>query len=248
MSKRLWIITLACLPRLLFGTNGECLKYEPARVNLTGVLVSHQGLRNWWALKLDKPVCTISEPSDPAAVAHSKVEEIQLIVFGGQAEFERYKPLLGRKVSVSGKLTPRVTAYHQTPVLIMVESIESKDHTETPVIVSQRPAPRLPEIPEYSASATVVPHPVNRVIKQAWDKDPSHLFADSDRYIDHMFNGPMDIMWVRCRDGYEISNAHSSTASSVFQMAPDDPKNPYWGVAVAEAARTNITVRCSKAH
>jgi hypothetical protein len=74
-------------------------------------------------VKPEKPVCTIQNPSDPSAVAYTGVAELQLILFGGQADFDRYRALVGRKVFVSGKLTPQVTAYHQTQVLIQVDGI-----------------------------------------------------------------------------------------------------------------------------
>ena len=247
MSKRLAVATMLAGVRLLSAADGDCLRYEPARVRLNGTLVSHQGLRGFWAVKPDNPICTIKEPSDPSAVAYSGVAEVQLILMGGQADFDRYRPLLGRKVSVSGRLTPQVTGYHQTQVLIIVDGIEAAGESDAPTSAPLRPPPSpVVAVGGYSASVTVVPRPVNRVINQAWDKDPSHFFPDSDRYVDHMFNGPMDIMWVKCRDGYAITGSKSSTGSSVFQMDPADPKNPYWGVAVSDSERTNITVLCSK--
>ena len=248
MSRRFAVVTILAGFRLLLGADGDCLRYEPARVRLNGTLVSHQGLRGWWAVKPDNPICTIKEPSDPAAVAYSGVSEVQLILMGGQTDFDRYRLLLGRKVSVSGKLTPQVTAYHQTEVLILVDGIEAaRAGSDAPTSAPTRPpSSSVSAVGGYAASVTVVPRPVNRVIKQAWDKDPNHFFPDSDRYVEHMFNGPMDIMWVKCRDGYSITGPKSSTGSSVFQMDPADPKNPYWGVAVSDSERTNITVLCSK--
>jgi hypothetical protein len=129
----------------------------------------------------------------------------------------------------------------------MVDRIEAAgslaEKTSAPV---RSPSGPLPDVQEYFASVTVVPRPVSRIIKQAWDKDPRQFFPDSDRYVEHLFNGPMDIMWVKCRDGYSISGPKSSTGSSVFQMAPDDRTNPYWGIAVSDTERSNITVRCTK--
>ena len=247
MSKRLAVATMLAGVRLLSAADGDCLRYEPARVRLNGTLVSHQGLRGFWAVKPDNPICTIKEPSDPSAVAYSGVAEVQLILMGGQADFDRYRPLLSRRVFVSGRLTPQVTGYHQTEVLIIVDGIEAAGESDAPPSAPLRPPPSpVVAVGGYSASVTVVPHPVNRVIKQAWDTDPSHFFPNSEEYIEHLFNGPMDIMWVKCREGYTITGPKSSTGSSVFQMDPADPKNLYWGVAVSDSERSNITVRCSK--
>lgn len=86
------------------------------------------------------------------------------------------------------------------------------------------------------------------MITQAWDKDPAAFFPDSDRYVEHMFNGPMDVMWVKCREGYRISKPASSTDSSIFQMDPQNSTNPYWGVAVSDSQRSNITMHCIKTY
>src|SRR5664280_2452416 len=167
MNRRLAVATILVGAKLLVAADGDCLRYEPARVRLSGTLVSHQGLRGWWAVKLDKPICTITEPSDPFSVGHSDVPELQLILMGGQADFDRYRPLLGRKVSVSGKLTPQVTAYHQTEVLIIVDGIEGPGGSDAPTRSNAptRPVPSpVATVGGYSASVTVVPRPVSRVI------------------------------------------------------------------------------------
>ena len=230
--------------------DNDCLKYQSAPVSLRGTLVSHQNLNNWWAVKLARSICTVNDPSDPSMVAYNSVGELQLIL-GGQADLDRCRNLLGREVAVSGKLIPQVTAHHQTRVLIIVDQIEPISPvkvTEVPIPVATRAAgiSALPDAPSYIASATVVPSPTRRVIKQAWDNDPSRFFPESDRFIEHFFNGPSDIMWVKCLDGYTITESKSSSGTSVFQMDPGDTKNPYWGVAVSVSERSNITVRCSR--
>jgi len=236
------LMALWCGGRL-FGD--ACLAYEPKTVNLTGTLVSHRGLRGWWGLKLDRPICmTKGDPADPFMFPYQGVLEVQLLL-NGQSEFDHYRNLLGEPVSATGKLTPRVNGHHETEVLIFVERIVATNATTAPFPTSARtePGPLLTP-PSYFASVTVLPHPVSRVIKQAWDKDPKEFFAESDRYISHFFKPSMDLMWVKCIDGYAISAPKSSTNSSIFQMDPDDPKNTVWGVAVSDSERTNIVVRC----
>jgi hypothetical protein len=228
---------------------GDCLRYggAPSQV-LKGTLVSHQGLRSWWGVKLDHPICMLKDPIDPYGMAYSDVDELQLI-FMNQDSYGRYENLLNRSVSVSGSLMGRTTGYHNTSVLIVVDDVASLDGASSRAVkATAKPArPPLPDVESYFASLTVLPKPTSRVIEQAWDKDPVNFFADSDRYTEHMFNGPMNIMWVKCRDGYRIERPTSSTNSGVFQMAPRNSTNPFWGVAVSDSERTNITVHCIKA-
>jgi hypothetical protein len=221
-----------------------CLRYETS-LTVKGHIVSHQGLRNWWGLAVDRPICMVKDSSDPYGQPYKGVLEMQLIPMA-QSEYDRYRVLTGKEVSVTGKLTPRVNAYHQTSVLIFVSEIEGKDGEPAPT-VKQNPLTPLPEFASYTASLTVLPAPANRVMKQAWQKaTPDTPLADSDRYVSHLFNGPKDIMWVQCRPGYWIAQATSGTGSSVFQMQ-ENVKTSSWGVAVSDSKRTNITVECLRA-
>jgi hypothetical protein len=189
----------------------------------------------------------IKDSSDPFGLAYSGVGELQLSLTD-QDDFESVSKLPGRKVSVSGKLTPRVTAYHETNVLLMVERLTPLTPTEALYPRSLRPSPvPLADMPSYFVSVTVLPSPVSRVVKQAWAANhPTRFFSESDRYAQHMFNGPEDIMWVKCREGYTISAPRSTTKAGIFQMSPDSTKNPYWGVAVSDSQPTNITMQCIK--
>jgi hypothetical protein len=216
-------------------------------LTVKGALVSHQGLRGWWGLKLDRAICTVKDPIDPYGIAYSDVDELQLI-FMNQEGYTKYKNLLDRRVSISGKLMGHSTAYHQTSVLIIVDEIASLDGVQAPRATAKQALKPLQDVDSYFAAVTVLPRPASRVIKQVWDSDPVNPFADSDRYVEHMFNGPMDVMWVKCREGYRIESPTSTTNSSIFQMDPRSPSNPFWGVAVSDSERTNITLRCVKGH
>src|SRR5712691_8996124 len=87
-----------------FGV-GQCLPYEPASVTLDGVMIAHEGLRTWRGVRLERAICMIEDPSNPYAVAHKGVAEVQLIL-SGEADFDRYRGLLNKRVAVFGKLTP----------------------------------------------------------------------------------------------------------------------------------------------
>jgi hypothetical protein len=232
---------------LLFSE--PCFSYEsPTPSTVSGILTSHQGLRDWWGITLDQAICTLKDTSDPFGLAYSGVKELQ-IVLARSDDYSRYRNLLGQRITASGKFFPRATAYHQTNVLIMADRISfanEKEVSALPPAKGKSLNTHLPELAFYFASATILPAPASRVIKQAWDNDPDSFLPESDRYIEHLFNGPMDIMWVKCRTGYTISDPKSSTGSSIFRMDAGNPRNQYWGVAVSDSQRTNITVRCGK--
>lgn len=224
---------------------GQCLPYDPASVTLDGVMIGHEGLRTWWGVRLERAICVIEDPSNPYAVAHRGIAEVQLIL-SDEVDFDRYRSLLNRRVAVFGKLTPRFTGYHETDVLIIVERITLPDG-KTPPTLAPVARPLL-NLAAYFASVTVVPGPTGRVSKVAWDIDPKSPLAESDRYTEHLFNGPKDLMWIKCRDGYVITTPISSTNSRIVQMNPNDRTNPYWGVLVSERELSNITVRCVKSN
>jgi hypothetical protein len=116
-------IATCALPLL----GGDCLPYGGAQpLTLKGTLVSHQGLRGWWGVKLDHRICTLKDPIDDYGVAYSDVDELQLI-FMNQDSYTKYENLLNHRVSISGKLMGRSTAYHQTKVLIIVDEMASID-------------------------------------------------------------------------------------------------------------------------
>ena len=102
------------------------------------------------------------------------------------------------------------------------------------------PSPASLDLPSYYASTTVIPS-ADRVIIKAWQTDPENFLRPSDSYVEHFFNGPKDILWASCRNGYSIKDATSSTGSAVFRM--DDASNETFGVAVGGTGRTNITIQ-----
>jgi len=225
ISFGIWI----CVTPVLAG---DCLPYGGAKpLTLKGNLTSHQGLRTWWGVKLDQAICTVKHPTDPYGVAYSDVKETHLI-FLNPENSAKYERLLNHRVAVSGKLMGRTTAYHQTSVLIIVDEIASLDgaQIQTPQAV-KRALPSLRDLESYFASVSVLPRPASRVVKQAWDTDQGAFFADSDRYVEHMFNGPMDVMWVKCREGYRVESSESSSNSSLFQM---DTRRVAVGTAITD--------------
>ena len=119
-------------------TGGACLSYSPAVVTLKGTITAKKfpGLPNFesiekgdepeavWILALTESTCTSGQKVDEHAIeAEANVRELQLTI-GDQQLYERYQPLLGRTVNVSGTLDHAVTGHHHTPVILEVTGIE----------------------------------------------------------------------------------------------------------------------------
>jgi hypothetical protein len=67
------------------------------------------------------PICV---EADEMNDAESKVTDVQMVLAAGQADYKRYKAMLGQKVKVTGKLFHAHTGHHHTPVLIDVSEIK----------------------------------------------------------------------------------------------------------------------------
>ena len=114
-----------------------CRSYEPAVVTLHGSLIRktfpgppnysdiHKGDRaeTYFLLNLDSPICLDMDKSDPDLRPSQKnVRTVQLVLEEGT--YERFKPLLGKKVVASGSLFAAHTGHHHTPVLLTVANLE----------------------------------------------------------------------------------------------------------------------------
>lgn len=106
-SASVWLAMIGALT--LRDARAECLRYNVS-FTLTGTVVSHQGLRGWWGLKLEKPLCTVEGRVDAYEVAYSSVGETQTAIMNNQD----LRPFMGEKVAITGKLFPRMNGHHQT--------------------------------------------------------------------------------------------------------------------------------------
>jgi len=114
-----------------------CLSYEPAVVNLNGILISetfpgppnYEGTRQgdkaevYWLIDLSRPVCVNADKREPDLNQVQKsVRRVQLVL--DPIVYERQKGLLGKRVVVTGTLFGAHTAHHHTPVLLTVKTLE----------------------------------------------------------------------------------------------------------------------------
>jgi hypothetical protein len=113
-----------------------CLKYEPEIVKLVGVTTRHtfpgppnyESVKNgdaperYWFLRLPRPVCVQpSNTADDTQEVESGVKLLQIIIH----DYGSVRPLLGRKVRITGTLMHAISGHHHTKVLINASHIEA---------------------------------------------------------------------------------------------------------------------------
>jgi len=127
----LCVVILALLSNSSVGS--QCLEYEPSIVELTGTMkrVVFPGRPNYesvkggdepethWLLYLDSAICVNGDPKDGFKQAETKIKSVQLLI----GNYDKYRHLLGQKVTVKGMLTHAFTAHHHTPVMLGVRDI-----------------------------------------------------------------------------------------------------------------------------
>lgn len=120
----------------LTNSKEECLNYEPVKVQLEGLLykASFPGPPNYedikkgdeeevyWLIKTTKRFC-VNKSEAAWGSQLSNQSEVQLIV-DGLKFYNSKRHLLGKKIVLSGTLTPQMTGHHKTEVLLMVETLE----------------------------------------------------------------------------------------------------------------------------
>jgi hypothetical protein len=73
----------------------------------------------------------------------------------------------------------------------------------------------------------------------------------SGNYLDHDFNSARDLMWVSCKDGYEIVHAESPTNNKIIGIValPDDTHpalNGTVGIEIQNTPKNIIVIQCKK--
>jgi hypothetical protein len=115
------------------SAGSQCLDYEPSIVELTGTIkrVVFPGRPNYesvkegdepeiyWVLYLDVAICVNGDPKSGFNTAESEIKLLQLLI----GNYDKYRHLLGQKVTVKGMLTHSFTGHHHTPVMLGVKDI-----------------------------------------------------------------------------------------------------------------------------
>ncbi len=115
----------------------KCVAYEPDTVSLTGTIKRHTfpGPPNFesvakgdqpkqvWVLRLTRPIC-VSASGDQGE--EKNVSDLQLVFTDAEKEYPRYRPFVGRRVTVNGTLFHAQTGHHHTTVLLTVNGISKR--------------------------------------------------------------------------------------------------------------------------
>jgi hypothetical protein len=143
IMKRLVIIavlTAVLTPGLAPGSaKAQCLKYEPNKVSLSGVIVreTHPGPPNYsstaegdepetiWVLKLERAICVLT--ANDIDVEEHNQKEIQLLL--NDKQYGQYRSLLGQKVAVTGMLFHSFTGHHHKTLLLTTRGIRKRRAT-----------------------------------------------------------------------------------------------------------------------
>jgi hypothetical protein len=129
---RICVVILILLSNSSVGS--QCLDYEPSIVQLTGTMkrVVFPGRPNYesveegdepepyWVLYLDSAICVNGDQKDDFKQAETNIKSLQLLI----GDYDKYRHLLGQKVTVKGMLTHGFTAHHHTPVMLGVRDIK----------------------------------------------------------------------------------------------------------------------------
>lgn len=122
-------------------TRPECLEYDTT-VTLTGRLrrETHPGRPNFesvangdapeagFYLILDSPVCTNGYVEEADRLTVDSTSRVQLVLTG-KGELARFRPSLGKRISLTGTLFSAHTGHHHAPLLLQgVEMLGSTAH------------------------------------------------------------------------------------------------------------------------
>ncbi|MBA2678324.1 MAG: DUF4431 domain-containing protein [Ktedonobacteraceae bacterium] len=114
-----------------------CLLYWPAKVTVSGVLEritfpgrpNYESVRNGdepepgFYLKLSTPICTIGDKDSGTSYPVTDVSRIQLIL--DNPAYGKFRPFLGRHLTVQGTLMAAHTGHHHAPLLLDNVSVVS---------------------------------------------------------------------------------------------------------------------------
>jgi hypothetical protein len=134
--RKAYAISFVALVGLSLGVSNasaQCLEYEPAVSTLRGLLVratfpgppTFESVRtgdapeSTWLLSLDSEICVTAR--DDINVETGNQKSIQLVLIGDS--FDKYRALLGQRVTVVGTLFHAHTGHHHTNLLLETKDI-----------------------------------------------------------------------------------------------------------------------------
>jgi uncharacterized protein YecT (DUF1311 family) len=112
------------------ATGSSCLPYQSKQTILIGRLVrkTYPGRPNYesvshgdepetgFYLMLDKPVCTAGSDEDPMTAPLANVSQVQLVL--DNSTYTMLRPLISKRIKISGQLFSAHTGHHHAPLLL----------------------------------------------------------------------------------------------------------------------------------
>ena len=122
--SRIFVLALMLLTATT-NSAAACLPADPVIVTLSGVLerTTFAGPPNYestktgdkaetyFVLRLSKPVCVLTPGQAPLSAT-------RLQLFLASSQYDQFRPKIGQKITVSGRLWPAETGHHHTPLML----------------------------------------------------------------------------------------------------------------------------------
>src|SRR5215469_4297038 len=213
--------TLLQLVVVATGIGQNCIPYG-ARTTINGSLfiVDESGYKQYIAVRLQRPICTVPGSPKDAEWAHSEsgLRVIQAGVYGSDEASEKQRDrldrLVGHEVVLKGYLSPRVTGYDRTAVHMYVEAVGPVDSSGRNAVQTPVPPfkPKAVEVYDVTVSAGT------RLVVEARQTKSGTLLTPGEKYSRHWMTGG-EVLYVDCMKGYD--RALISTTEKDGGTCPD---------------------------
>jgi hypothetical protein len=201
--KRAVFVAFLCLFAMRFAGAQSCPEENPngpskesASRTLTGKVVYHNEIRQWFGLQLDKPVCGLTE--------------IQLLQGGGAFEVDESNAHLietyrGCSVTVQGALGIPGTGYYSAELYQNVDKIDpALDCVRQPAFPDYSKAKPDPSVHNYRVSMHLdYSARGGHIVFTA--RSRNRLLIPWQAYANYWFTGGY-VLYAYCTDGFEIGS------------------------------------------
>ena len=203
--------------------------------------VDENGYRHWIAFRPARPICVLADPDDQYS---PRVDDVDLIqpfnVDRAEIRF-RLSRLGGQKAVLTGRLIQWHTGYQRAPITLEVEKVDALDDAgEAALRAPEPPKPVLREPPAYEVTIRAG----RKLEKEAREAATNKLLTPTDEYAPHSMTGG-DVLWARCRDGYELRSSSIAPKGAGLCGAPENTCCISSPISEQEAAVT-LKMRCAK--
>lgn len=224
------------------GKRSECFEYMPVETTIKGKLKRFPGLKPYWAIIPDRPICINAElPSYEGANPYlADLASLQIVLPSGMLlSSDAYD---GITVLATGELFPRIS-HGETPALLQVKSLSDSAGN---ALLTQRGDEEKKVYSETSSvrsySVTIVFNMAEKeVVVRAVDVIEEKPLSPGNYWASYSFNAPKDLAWLKCRDKYRLSNPASETNSDLININDGETV----GIVLDANAINKVSFSCS---